>query len=292
MNPSTPMTLNKQELDLLRREVRRLCGIDLGEDKAYLVLQRLEPLANRFGLSSLGELGLRVQGDADPALRDQFINAITTNETSFFRDGHPFRTFHDVLMPELVALCARRRAMPPERKGAKVSILSAAASTGQEPYSIAMTIHDYLSAKGRPPVVPEDFRIVATDISSQVLARAMTGDYSEAEAARGLTEAHKAKHFRRTATGWAIGDPVKRLVDFRRLNLTESFVHLGGFDVIFCRNVLIYFDIATRKAIFDQFHHLLAPGGTLLLGSTENMYGITDRFESRHCGETVLYGRK
>ncbi len=285
------MTMVKSEFDLLRRQVRRLCGIDLGEDKEYLIVQRLEPLLKRYGIATLGELGLKIQSDADIALRDNFISAITTNETSFFRDGHPYDTFRDLLMPRLVELVNERRARAYDRRGAKLSILSAAASTGQEPYSIAMCIHDYLAYRGAP-VMPEDFGVVAIDISAPVLARAITGEYTDAEAARGLTDVHKTRHFKRTPGGWAIGNHVKKLVDFRRANLMEPLNHLGGFDLIFCRNVLIYFDLDSRKRIFEQFHQMLSPKGMLILGATENMYGITDQFSSQHIGETMVYSKK
>jgi chemotaxis protein methyltransferase CheR len=261
--------------------------LDLGEDKVYLVRQRLEPVAESEGCHSFEELAAKLGAHADERLRDKIIAAITTNESSFFRDGVPFDFFRSHLMPQLVALVLERKNRPFARKGPQVAILSAGASTGQEPYTLAMIIHEVLA--GRSDVVPEDFSIVAVDISPRVLAQAISGEFREAEAQRGLTQAQRLKHFVPKGNLWVAGDHLKRIVRFQRVNLAEPFSYLGGFDFILCRNVLIYFNVETRRSIFEQFYSMLPDNGTLLLGSTENLYGTFDKFHSEYWQKFLHY---
>jgi chemotaxis protein methyltransferase CheR len=154
---------------------------------------------------------------------------------------------------------------------------------------MSITIHDFLQFNSGYNLAPSDFVILATDLSSRVLAKAMAGEYNEFEVNRGLSDMQKNVYFTRTASSWIIKDYIKSIIEFRRVNLVEPVSYLGAFDVIFCRNVLIYFDIKTRQQIFDQFHKMLNEGGIMILGSTENIFGISDKFESVHEGESVYY---
>ncbi|MBN1983502.1 MAG: protein-glutamate O-methyltransferase CheR [Chitinivibrionales bacterium] len=284
------MELTQQDYVIIRDYIHAACGIDLVDDKQYLVHQRLEPVAEQFRCADFQQLAGLLLANTNPLVRDQVVAAITTNETSFFRDGHPYELFRSFIMPKLAALAVQRKNQPVSRKGAKVSILSAGSSTGQEPYSLSMIIHEYCTTSFAQALLPQDFAIVATDISSTALSKAIAGLFSDIEMNRGLSEAQKNAHFYRHPRGdWEIKESIRSIVEFRRVNLIESFLWLGGFDVIFCRNVLIYFDTKTRKKIFDQFYQILTNNGLLILGTTENIYAIAPQFESRTVGPSMYY---
>lgn len=286
------MELSDADFNALRGYILKVCGINLGDEKKYLVTQRLTPVMRAQGCADFTEFVKLISRFSDERLRSEVISAITTNETFFFRDGHPFEMFRKILLPVMCEWAISRKQRAVVRKGSKVSILSAGSSTGQEPYTLSMIIHDHLKA-GRPTsLMPEDFSITATDISSRVLAQAMAGEYTDLEIRRGLNDELREAHFTKEGGKWVVREPIRNLVEFRKVNLMEPFLHLGGYDVIFCRNVLIYFDEAAKRRILDQFHSMLADGGFLVLGATENTYGITDRFESRHAGGSVLYVKK
>ncbi len=286
------LTITNDDYTLLTSYVHRVCGIHLGTDKQYLIEQRLSPIARAHGCASFSAFARLVSCCDDARLRDQIITAITTNETSFFRDEHPFRMFREELLPTLATLASERKKKPFVRKGAKVSILSAGASTGQEAYSLSMLINDYCRYNPRLEIAPEDFSIVAADISSRALAKAVAGEYTDLEIQRGLTEAQRLQFFTRGDSVWTVKEDVRRIVAFRKANFVESFERLGGFDGIFCRNMLIYFDDPTKKRILEQFHRMLSPRGFLVLGSTENTYGLVTLFESRHMQKSVVYYKR
>jgi chemotaxis protein methyltransferase CheR len=267
------MKLTGPTFDELRRLIQRLCGLVLNEDKAYLIRHRLEPLARSAGCHDFEELAARLRGPGGAALHDAIVEAITTPETSFFRDGHPFETFRRHLLPLY---------------GAGVRIWCAAVSTGQEAYSAAMLLADYLEATGAPAGAGEG-AILATDVSARVLRTAEAGSYSEREVARGLTPAQVTRYFERHGERRVVRPQLRRLVRFRRLNLVGSLAGLGPFDIVFCRNVLIYFDDETRRRLCRSLAGVLVEGGWLLLGSAENLYGISEAFESVHLGPTLVY---
>ncbi len=271
--------------------VYNLCGLEIKEEKLYLIRQRLAPVAKSFGCVDLRELHTKLKQDNNPKLRDEVLSAITTNETSFFRDVHPFESFNDHVMPELTELVLQRKAKSHPRKGSKVRIWCAASSYGQEPYSIAMQIHEYLNANKGKRVLPEDFSILATDISPYALSKAIAGEYSELEVSRGLSEERRKKYFLKENDLWVTHDKIQTMVEFRIINLTGAFTMLGGFDVIFCRNILIYFDKDTKVRILKQFHQMLAGNGLLALGATENLYGLEVDFKSERNGKSVFYTR-
>lgn len=284
------MRLTPSVFQELRGEIHDLCGLALPDDKLYLVEQRLQPLVAASGCRDFAAFAAQLRGPQGPPLREPLIEAITTNETSFFRDGHPFETFRNHILPWLMErlVAARKRGFG--RAGLPLGrIWSAAASTGQEPYSMALTLLDFLASGRAPGVSESDFSILATDISARVLAVAREGRYSDRDVQRGVPAELRERYFRREGDSWIASDRVRRLVTFRRLNLVQPLVGLGQFDVIFCRNVLIYFDDETRRQIADRLHQLLSPGGLLVLGSVENLYGVSTRFESIHMGETIVF---
>jgi chemotaxis protein methyltransferase CheR len=278
------MELTRTAFDDLRRVIHRLCGIALTEDKEYLVRHRLEPVVRRCGCRSFDEFQTRLVGGEALLLQDAIIEAITTQETSFFRDRHPFDALRQPILPDLAR--ARRGAGATARP---IRIWCAAAATGQEAYSLAILIHELagLSQSGGPR--PGDFSILATDVSAQALATATAAAYERRQVDRGLTAGQIHKHFEHCGDRWVARPALRKLIEFRRVNLIQPFTGLGVFEVILCRNVLIYFDEATRRRICDQFFAMLADGGWLLLGSAENLYGIHDRFSSVRFGETLVY---
>jgi chemotaxis protein methyltransferase CheR len=283
------MELSQDEFVRLSDYIHGLCGIVIASNKSYLIQQRLEPLVAEMGYRSFGEFYERIAQSRLPEMEQRIIDAITTNETFFFRDGHPFVAFKEHVLPRLATLIRRRKARDVSRKGPTVSLWSAGSSTGQEPYSLAMLIDEYVSANGHLNICKEDFGLLATDISSAALSRAMAGEYTEMEMKRGLSADRMATYFRKNERSWIIHSYIREMIEFRQINLVKPFSLLGGFDIILCRNVLIYFDNATRKRMVNQLYDMLSEGGVLLLGATENLYAITNRFESVYYGKTLLY---
>ncbi|HEY1413580.1 MAG TPA: protein-glutamate O-methyltransferase CheR [Rhodopila sp.] len=241
--------------------VRARSGIMLGLDKAYLVESRLEQVVRNRRYAGLAEIAARLRTHSDGSLADDIVEAITTNETSFFRDTKPFEHLRRHLLV-LHASC------PPAQP---LRIWSAAASSGQESYSVAITVSE--AGLGSRPV-----QILGTDISAEQINRARLGLYSEFEVKRGLSQDSLNRYFRRTDMGWRINDPLRKLVEFRKWNLLDDLRPLGTFDLVFCRNVLIYFDLDTKRKVLDAIWDRLAPGGLLYLGGSETTFGVSDRF--------------
>jgi chemotaxis protein methyltransferase CheR len=273
------------ECQRLREIVHDLCGLSLGEEKAYLLEHRLEPVVRAAGCGSFAEFLAKLAGPVGASLREPIIEAITTKETSFFRDRHPFEAFRHTILPDLADVVRQRRATG-KRNPAR--IWCAAVSTGQEAYSLAMLIDDYrLSARGQD-LEAADFAILATDISAEALATARSGQYNE-QSMRDVPQHFRDRYFQPTQHGWVISDELRRLIEFRRVNLMDKVLALGMMDVIFCRNVLIYFDDAARRRICERLADLLTPGGYLVLGAVENLYAVSARFASEHLGATLVY---
>jgi chemotaxis protein methyltransferase CheR len=267
------MDLPGPVFDELRRTIKSMCGVMLSEEKAYLIRHRLEPVVRDSGLAGFDELARRLRGPGRAALQDAVVEAITTGETAFFRDRHPFEAFRRHILPDLAAL------------GRRVRLWCAGVATGQEAYSVAMTIGEVAEASAGA------FSILATDVSARALAVARAGAYTRQEVARGLSAAQLARHFEPRGERWVVREPLRRLVEFRQVNLVQPFTALGTFDAVFCRNVLIYFDDDTRRRVCAQFHAALNDGGWLVLGSAENLFGISETFESVRLGSTLLYRR-
>ena len=251
------------DYEYLRKLLKDHSGLDLSADKQYLIESRLLPLARKCGLSGIPDLVTKVRGGSSSHIA-QVVEAMTTNETFFFRDKVPFDHFRDTMMPEILKARAARRS---------VRIWCAAGSTGQEPYSLAMCLKEMSAALAGWRV-----EIVATDLSQEVLEKSKAGIYSQFEVQRGLPIQLLMKHFTQVGDIWQLNADVRAMVQFRQLNLLQDFSHLGTFDVIFCRNVLIYFDQGTKAVIFERMSKGLEADGTLLLGAAESVVGITDAF--------------
>lgn len=261
------MALNSLDFDFLRRLVRERSGIVLGEDKAYLLESRLAPVAREQGLASIDQLCQRLRSNAPANLLRDVIEAMTTNETLWFRDVHPFEVLGRRILPELMRARAAQK---------QLSIWCAASSTGQEPYSVAMTIREQL-----PQLASWNLRFIATDLSTEVLERARAGVYSQLEINRGLPPDKAQRWFRRIdANSWQISDDLRKMVDFRQVNLLESWPFASErFDIVMMRNVLIYFDLETKRTIMGKVRRLLPPDGWFFLGGAETTMNIDDGYE-------------
>ena len=251
------------DYDFLRKLLKERSGLDLSADKQYLVESRLIPLARRSGLPGIPELVAKIKSGAE-ALTTDVVEAMTTNETFFFRDKIPFDHLRETILPALVQARASRRAL---------RIWCAASSTGQEPYSIAMCVKDFAGLSGWR------VDIVATDLSQEVLEKSKAGLYSQFEVQRGLPIQMLVRHFTQTGELWQLSADIRAMVQHRQLNLLQDVSHLGTFDLIFCRTVLIYFDQDTKAGIFERMSRLLEPDGVLVLGAAESVVGITDAFK-------------
>jgi chemotaxis protein methyltransferase CheR len=270
------MSLAAEDFRYISDLVRRHSAIVLEPGKEYLVESRLTPVLREQGSGSIAHLVQRLQSRQEPALTTKVVEAMTTNETSWFRDQHPFDLFAGHLLDTLQSTRSAERS---------IDVWCAAASTGQEPYSLAMLLQDWLLAhpgwRGR---------IVATDIDEQVLTRARTGRYSQLEVNRGLPVQRLVRHFARAGTEWELDPGLRRMVDFRQLNLAAAFpATTGTYDVVFCRNVLIYFDLPTKRAILGRLKQVLRPGGFLVLGGAETTLNIDEDFERVQIDRATCY---
>ena len=251
------------DYDYLRGILKQRSGLDLSADKQYLVESRLVPLARKAGLAGIPELVQKMKGSAE-ALTTEVVEAMTTNETFFFRDKVPFDHLRDTILPMLLQSRASRKSL---------RIWSAACSTGQEPYSIAMCLKEKAAM-----LAGWRIEIVGTDLSQEVLEKSKAGIYSQFEVQRGLPIQLLVKYFTQTGELWQVNADIRGMVQHRALNLLQDFSHLGKFDVIFCRNVLIYFDQETKTNIFERMSRIIEPDGMLMLGAAESVVGITDAF--------------
>jgi chemotaxis protein methyltransferase CheR len=253
------------DYDFLRKSLKERSGLVLSADKQYLVESRLLPVARRAGVANLGELVAMLKAGQHSSLMTEVVEAMTTNESFFFRDKTPFEHLRQTIMPTLLAA----------RKNLKtIRIWCAAASTGQEPYSLAM----YLKEIERD-VVGWRIELLATDLSTGVLEKARAGLYTQFEVQRGLPIQLLIKHFTQTGELWQIAPELRAMVRYRQLNLLADFSQLGMFDLIFCRNVLIYFDQNTKIDVLNRLARVTANDGYLVLGAAETVVGLTDRFK-------------
>jgi chemotaxis protein methyltransferase CheR len=246
------------------RLVRDRCAIVLEAGKEYLVETRLAPVARKYQLGSVGELIARLRAPREDELRARVIEAMVTTETSFFRDVAPFESLRKTVLPELIRARANDK---------KLSVWSAACSTGQEPYSFVILLREQF-----PELAQWQVNVLATDLSADVLARAREGRYSQLEANRGLPAAALVKHFRQEGTEWRVSEDVRRAVAFRELNLIRPWPVLSKMDIVFLRNVMIYFDVETKKSILARVARLLNPDGYLILGAAETTINLDDSF--------------
>jgi chemotaxis protein methyltransferase CheR len=272
--------LQPEEQKRLAQYVYSLCAITLDESKGYLIESRLAGLVEESGCRSYGGLLERAKSDSSQALECRIVDAITTNETSFFRDSAPFDLLRHKIVPELIDRRARTSA-------ARIRIWSAACSTGQELYSIAILLKELLGDPDRYGI-----RLLGTDISYDAVARASRGQFSPIEISRGLSEAQRGRYFIPVAGGWQIRDEMRALASFKKLNLMADFSALGRFDVIFCRNVAIYFTERDKTSLFGRMERALEPDGCLVIGAMESLNGTCPQFESKRYLRAVFHQLK
>jgi chemotaxis protein methyltransferase CheR len=215
--------MTQEDYKIITKYVFDICGIVLGDDKHYLVEQRLSPVLGDFGCETFSDLAKKLSsGVVNFLTREKMLNAMTTNETSFFRDEHPYAAFREKVMPDMLDRVRERKERSWQRRGPKVNMWSVAASTGQEPYSMAMIISDVASTRGMGLVTMEDFGILGTDISPKVLSKAMEGRYGPLEVARGLSPDMRNRHFLKDGDSYVVNDKIRRIVDFKTFNIQES----------------------------------------------------------------------
>ncbi|MDG4602229.1 MAG: protein-glutamate O-methyltransferase CheR [Defluviicoccus sp.] len=253
------------DFQFLSALIKERSGIALSSDKTYLLENRLGPLAAQRRLNDIAGLVARMRSVRDEQLIRDVVEAMTTNESLFFRDGKPFELLRTVILPRIVA------ARPKERP---LRIWSAACSSGQEAYSVAITLLEEEALLAGRPV-----EIVATDIATSMLIKAKAGVYSQFEVQRGLPIRLLLKYFTQKGTNWEIAPRLRSMVSFRQHNMLGECAGLGRFDIVFCRNVLIYFDEPTKKGVIERIAQVLAPDGVLLLGAVETIIGLSTRLE-------------
>ncbi|RTR39317.1 protein-glutamate O-methyltransferase CheR [Shewanella canadensis] len=272
-------SLAENEYTQFRLFLEQHSGIVLGDNKQYLVRSRLAPLMGKYNLPSLSEVVKHSMKPSERQLRASVIDAMTTNETLWFRDRYPFELLSNTLLPEY------------SRLGRPLKIWSAACSSGQEPYSLGMTILEYQQKK--PGTLPGSASILATDLSPSMLERCKNAEYDNLALGRGLSEERKRQFFSATDAGtMVVKDNVKKFVNFRAHNLLESYTLLGKFDIIFCRNVLIYFAPEAKAKILRQFAAALNPKGILFLGASESIAGLTEEYDMVRCNPGIYYQKK
>ncbi len=266
------LELSSEEFDLLRNFVQKECGIAVGDEKSYLIQTRLASLVSEEDCDSFGAFYAKARSASGSKLRDKIIDAMTTNETLWFRDQGPWHVINRQFLP---ACCAELQSGTRRR----VRIWSAAASTGQEPYSVAISILEFLRENAFPGVKEESFEILGTDISPSALFIAISGRYDGLSIKRGLEEEVRDRYFEKKGRVWAISDRVKRMVRFQRFNLMDGFMGLGHFDLVLCRNVLIYFEADLKRDIVDRMVGILGNSGTLIVGASESLQGCAARLQ-------------
>jgi len=271
-------TITTEDYQSFRKFLEDACGIVLGDNKQYLVTSRLTKLISDNEIDSFSTLMKRMK--VDGKLRHRIMDAMTTNETSWFRDVYPFDILKEKLLPELIKTESRT-----------IRIWSAACSTGQEPYSLSMMVQEYLQSKPGS-LSTNAVQIIGTDISPSVLAVAKSGVYEGVAVSRGLPQERKARFFRETSAGWEVSADIKKRVSFRELNLMQNYTLLGRFDIIYCRNVLIYFSIELKRDILARMANCLNPGGFLVLGGSESITNYSDEFDLIRWRNGVIYQLK
>jgi chemotaxis protein methyltransferase CheR len=253
------------DYDYLRGFLKARSGLVLSNDKQYLIESRLMPIVRKHGMAGIGELVGKLKMPGNEALAAKVTEAMTTNESFFFRDKTPFDHFKEVMLPALLKARAAKR---------HIRIWCAAASTGQEPYSLAMILKEM-----GPQIAGWRFEIIGTDLSGDVLERAKAGAYTQFEVQRGLPIQMLLKYFTQNGDQWLISPEIRSMVHYRTLNLLNDFSALGQFDIVYCRNVLIYFDQPTKIDVLNRTARLTASDGYLLLGAAETVVGLTDAFK-------------
>lgn len=272
----TTATIDTQTFDFISELIRKKSAIVLEKSKGYLVESRLAPVAREFGFENLEVLVSELRKPTAHSLVQKVVDAMTTNETSFFRDLHPFQALKTTILPDLIEKRGRQRTL---------NIWSNACSSGQEPYTLAMSIKEHF-----PELASWRVRLIGSDLSSKILARAAEGVFTQTEVNRGLPMQLLLKYFAKDGIQWRIADELRKMIEFKPLNLIESFPSsLPKMDVVFLRNVLIYFSPETKTAILNKVLATLAPDGYLFLGGAETTMNLNVRFEKQLIGSAVCY---
>ncbi len=273
------MAISSHNFKFIQDFARDTAAIVLDPGKEYLVESRLTPIARQSGFGTLDEFVDQLRTDRKAVLfHEQVMDALTTNETSFFRDFHPFEALRHHVLPRLIE----------QRAGVKrLSIWSAASSTGQELYTIAMLIREYF-----PQLRDWNITILGTDLSTTVLDQAREGTYSQIEVNRGLPAAFLLKHFTKNDTKWTIKDDVKKMVEYRQMNLVKPWPIMPVFDVVFIRNVMIYFDVESKRGILKRIRQCLQPQGYLFLGTAETTINLDPEWSPSMLGKATVYQTK
>ncbi len=258
---------SEEEFKVVQAFLEKECGIALSPNKKYLVQSRLERLLGEYQVSSYSDLIARTKNDGDSGLLERIVDNMTTNETFWFRDGYPFSIFRELVLPTI---------FQNNKSSRKIRIWCSASSTGQEAYSIAIMVKEFCN--GNAGIPPGQFEILATDISSAALTIANKGFYDQIDMARGMPENYLPKYFVQKEKGWQIKDELKKMVRFQKFNLQGSFGLVGSFDVVFCRNVLIYFSREFKKTLLKKFAEVLRQEGYFFMGMSESVLGLSDAF--------------
>lgn len=275
MNSSSAGSVSRQSFDFVRRLLRDSAGIEIAEDKQYLVNSRLNVVARSYGWNGPDQVVSNLQRSPTPKLKREVIEALTTNETFFFRDNHPFQLVKEDILPEL---------MKNRQSNRRIRIWSAACSTGQEPYSLAILLNETLPASEN-----WSYDILATDIDTGALARAKQGHYRQHEMSRGLPSIYLARYFKRQGAHWEVNPHLKQHIRFEPLNLAAPWPRQGKFDLIFLRNVLIYFSTTTKGEILRRMSNQLSDDGLLILGAGETALGMETGLQRVSKGKSAIY---
>lgn len=274
---------DQAEFDHFRQFLQDACGIALGDNKQYLVSNRIRRLLEEYKLSSFSDLVRELKQNRNRRLKEQVIDVMTTNETFWFRDIYPFEHLKNTLLPEWMA--------PANRMAGPIRIWSAACSSGQEPYSLSIMVEEF--RRQRMGALARPVHIVATDLSSIVLDQARRGEYDKLSVIRGLSQERQGRYFDSSLENvWRAKPIIRDRIEFKAWNLLDSYAGLGKFDAIFCRNVLIYFNADLKRRILQKIHGSLKPGGILFLGSSEGLAGMADLFEMVRCDPGIMYRAK
>lgn len=269
------MAIAPSDFAFVSELIRRKSGIVLETGKEYLVEARLGGLIRQEKIESIAVLVNRLRANSLDPIHRRVVEVMTTNETSFFRDIHPFAALKQVVIPAVMAARAATKT---------ISIWCGASSTGQEPYTIAMTLMEAI-----PKIADWKVTFIATDLSSEMVAKSRAGKYNQIEINRGLPAPLMVKYFQKNGLEWQISEKLRSMVEFREMNLTEAWPNMPPMDIVFMRNVLIYFDTATKKQILDKTRRLLRPDGYLFLGSAETTMGLDDSYERAQIDKSGCY---
>lgn len=274
------LKISTEEIKLITRYIYEISGIHLDESKKYLLETRLNAIAEEYGCLTYQDFYKKAKADATKVIERKIIDAISTNETLFFRDTGPFQLLQHKIFPELIDA----RSSKNSQLKTSLKVWSAASSTGQELYSVAIVLQELLGDLSKYTI-----KLSGTDISDAAVAQASSGKYNKFEIERGLARDKLTKYFTMIGQTWKVNDQLRSMVNFRKLNLMQPFLGLGKFDIVLCRNVAIYFTLEDRKKLFNKIADVLEPDGYLIIGSTESLTGICPRFIPKRHLRSIFY---